>query len=606
MTTIDDRDLAYFIAREDRHTGPVSKVLIANRGEIAVRVIRAARDEGLKTVAIYADPDREAMHVRLADEAYSLNGSTASETYLVIDKILDIAQRSGADAIHPGYGFLSENADFAQRVIDAGFTWIGPSPSAITVLGDKVAARHIAERVGAPQVPGTQDPVESAAEVEAFADEFGLPIAIKAAFGGGGRGIKVVRQREDIPELFESAVREATAAFGHGECFIERFLDSPRHVETQCLADAAGNVVVVSTRDCSLQRRNQKLVEEAPAPFLSDEQTERLYESSKAILKEANYQGAGTCEFLVGTDGTISFLEVNTRLQVEHPVSEEISGIDLVREQFRIARGEELGFNDPELSGHSFEFRINGEDAGRSFMPSPGTVEKLAIPTGPGVRWDSGVIEGDVIGGSFDSMLAKLIVTGSTRKQALERSRRALSELIIEGMPTVIPFHRVVLNEPDFAAESSEDFKVHTRWIETEFNNTIKAYDGAFGNVDQAEDDRQKVVVEVNGKRLEILMPSLGASATAKAPAAAKKRKERTSRGAVSSNSNELTSPMQGTIVKVAVKDGAKVAEGDLIVVLEAMKMEQPITAHKAGKVTGLKLKTGDTVSAGSVLATIK
>lgn len=606
MTTIDDRDLAYFIAREDRHTGPVSKVLIANRGEIAVRVIRAARDEGLKTVAIYADPDREAMHVRLADEAYSLNGSTASETYLVIDKILDIAQRSGADAIHPGYGFLSENADFAQRVIDAGFTWIGPSPSAITVLGDKVAARHIAERVGAPQVPGTQDPVESAAEVEAFADEFGLPIAIKAAFGGGGRGIKVVRQREDIPELFESAVREATVAFGRGECFIERFLDSPRHVETQCLADAAGNVVVVSTRDCSLQRRNQKLVEEAPAPFLSDEQTERLYESSKAILKEANYQGAGTCEFLVGTDGTISFLEVNTRLQVEHPVSEEISGIDLVREQFRIARGEELGFNDPELSGHSFEFRINGEDAGRSFMPSPGTVEKLAIPTGPGVRWDSGVIEGNVIGGSFDSMLAKLIVTGSTRKQALERSRRALSELIIEGMPTVIPFHRVVLNEPDFAAESSEDFKVHTRWIETEFNNTIKAYDGAFGNVDQAEDDRQKVVVEVNGKRLEILMPSLGASATAKAPAAAKKRKERTSRGAVSSNSNELTSPMQGTIVKVAVKDGAKVAEGDLIVVLEAMKMEQPITAHKAGKVTGLKLKTGDTVSAGSVLATIK
>ncbi|WP_346845923.1 biotin carboxylase N-terminal domain-containing protein [uncultured Rothia sp.] len=603
---MDDRDLAYFIAREDRHTGPVSKVLIANRGEIAVRVIRAARDEGLKTVAIYADPDREAMHVRLADEAYSLNGSTASETYLVIDKILDIAQRSGADAIHPGYGFLSENADFAQRVIDAGFTWIGPSPSAITVLGDKVAARHIAERVSAPQVPGTQDPVESAAEVEAFADEFGLPIAIKAAFGGGGRGIKVVRQREDIPELFESAVREATAAFGRGECFIERFLASPRHVETQCLADAAGNVVVVSTRDCSLQRRNQKLVEEAPAPFLSDEQTERLYESSKAILKEANYQGAGTCEFLVGTDGTISFLEVNTRLQVEHPVSEEISGIDLVREQFRIARGEELGFNDPELSGHSFEFRINGEDAGRSFMPSPGTVEKLAIPTGPGVRWDSGVIEGDVIGGSFDSMLAKLIVTGSTRKQALERSRRALSELIIEGMPTVIPFHRVVLNEPDFAAESSEDFKVHTRWIETEFNNTIKAYDGAFGNVDQAEDDRQKVVVEVNGKRLEILMPSLGASATAKAPAAAKKRKERTSRGAVSSNSNELTSPMQGTIVKVAVKDGAKVAEGDLIVVLEAMKMEQPITAHKAGKVTGLKLKTGDTVSAGSVLATIK
>ena len=605
MSTTHDRDLAHFVAREGRHTGPVSKVLIANRGEIAVRVIRAARDEGIKTVAVYAEPDRDALHVRLADEAYSLGGSTASDSYLVIDKLLQVAERAGADSVHPGYGFLSENSEFAQRVIDSGLTWIGPSPEAITRLGDKVAARHIAEKVGAPQVPGTQDPVESAAEVEAFADEFGLPIAIKAAFGGGGRGIKVVRQREDIPELFDSAVREATAAFGRGECFIERFLDSPRHVETQCLADAAGNVVVVSTRDCSLQRRNQKLVEEAPAPFLSDAQLERLYESSKAILKEARYQGAGTCEFLVGTDGTISFLEVNTRLQVEHPVSEEISGIDLVREQFRVARGEELGFDDPVLRGHSFEFRINGEDAGRSFMPSPGTVEKLAIPTGPGVRWDSGVMEGDVIGGSFDSMLAKLIVTGSTRQQAIERSRRALAELVIEGMPTVANFHRQVLTEPAFAAETAEDFTVHTRWIETEFNNTLKPYDGGFGNVDADEDDRQKVVVEVNGKRMEILMPQLGSAPSTKAPAAAKKRKERSTR-AVSTNSNELTSPMQGTIVKVAVKDGAKVAEGDLIVVLEAMKMEQPITAHKAGKVAGLKLKTGETVSAGSVIATIK
>ncbi len=595
-----------FTAVPGRHTGPVSKILIANRGEIAVRVIRAARDEGLQTVAVYADPDRDAQHVKLADEAYALGGATAAQSYLVMDKLIEIAIRSGADAVHPGYGFLSENAQFAQKCIDAGLTWIGPSPESITQLGDKVAARHIAQKVGAPLVPGTKDPVKSADEVVAFADEHGLPIAVKAAFGGGGRGIKVARDRESIVEMYESAVREATAAFGRGECFIERFLDSPRHVETQCLADAHGNVVVVSTRDCSLQRRNQKLIEEAPAPYLSDEQNERLYEASRAILREAGYQGAGTCEFLVGTDGTISFLEVNTRLQVEHPVSEEISGLDLVREQFRIARGEKIEEKDPVLRGHSFEFRINGEDAGRSFMPAPGTIEKLTVPTGPGVRWDSGFVAGDVIGGNFDSMLAKLIVTGADREQALQRARRALAELTIEGMPTVIPFHRVVLDDPAFAPAEGGEFKVHTRWIETEFNNTIPMYSGAPGNVNSDEDERTTVVVEVNGKRMEVSLPDLGGGTKPAAKPASKTRKSRSARGATKGGGDELTSPMQGTIVKVAASDGDTVAEGDLILVLEAMKMEQPITAHKAGKVSGLSAKAGDTVTSGAVLATIK
>ena len=573
-----------FTAVPGRHTGPVSKILIANRGEIAVRVIRAARDEGLQTVAVYADPDRDSQHVKLADEAYALGGATAAQSYLVMDKLIEIARRSGADAVHPGYGFLSENSQFAQKCIDAGLTWIGPSPESITQLGDKVAARHIAQKVGAPLVPGTKDPVKSADEVVAFADEHGLPIAVKAAFGGGGRGIKVARDRESIVEMYESAVREATAAFGRGECFIERFLDSPRHVETQCLADAHGNVVVVSTRDCSLQRRNQKLVEEAPAPYLSAEQNERLYEASRAILREAGYQGAGTCEFLVGTDGTISFLEVNTRLQVEHPVSEEISGLDLVREQFR----------------------INGEDAGRSFMPAPGTIEKMSVPTGPGVRWDSGFVAGDVIGGNFDSMLAKLIVTGADREQALQRARRALAELTIEGMPTVIPFHRVVLDDPAFAPAEGGEFKVHTRWIETEFNNTIPMYSGAPGSVDSDEDERTTVVVEVNGKRMEVSLPNLSGGAKPAAKPAAKTRKSRSARSAAKGGGDELTSPMQGTIVKVAASDGDTVAEGDLILVLEAMKMEQPITAHKAGKVSGLSAKAGDTVTSGAVLATIK
>lgn len=602
-------------AKLDQSASPVqsnlTKVLIANRGEIAVRIIRAARDEGIASVAVYADPDRDALHVRLADEAYSLGGSTAAESYLVMDKIIDVARQSGADAIHPGYGFLAENAQFAAKVIEAGITWIGPSPDAISALGDKVQARHIAEKVGAPQVPGTADPVESAEEILAFVDQFGLPVAIKAAFGGGGRGIKVARTREEIPELFESAVREATAAFGRGECFIERFLDAPRHVETQCLADAHGNVVVVSTRDCSLQRRNQKLVEEAPAPFLTEEQNARLYESSKAILKEAGYLGAGTCEFLVGQDGTISFLEVNTRLQVEHCVSEEVTGIDLVREQFRLARGEELGYGDPEIRGHSIEFRITGEDPGRNFMPAPGTITTLKNPTGPGIRIDSGVEQGDVISGNFDSMLSKLIVTGATRTEALQRSRRALEEMVVEGIPTVIPFDLAVVSNPDFAPAEGP-FKVHTRWIETDFISDIPAWTptGTEGQADDAG-ERQRVVVEVGGKRLEVVLPaslgSLGAgsgSAGAK-PAKSKKRSRSGGAGAAASG-NDLASPMQGTIVKVAVTNGDVVAEGDLVVVLEAMKMEQPLTAHRSGTITGLIATAGETVSAGAIIAMIE
>jgi acetyl-CoA/propionyl-CoA carboxylase biotin carboxyl carrier protein len=585
----------------------LTKVLIANRGEIAVRIIRAARDEGIASVAVYADPDRDALHVRLADEAYSLGVTTAAESYLVMDKIIDVARQSGADAIHPGYGFLAENAQFAAKVIEAGITWIGPGPDAISALGDKVQARHIAEKVGAPQVPGTADPVQSAEEILEFVDKFGLPVAIKAAFGGGGRGIKVARTREEIPELFESAVREATAAFGRGECFIERFLDAPRHVETQCLADAHGNVVVISTRDCSLQRRNQKLVEEAPAPFLTEEQNRRLYESSKAILKEAGYLGAGTCEFLVGQDGTISFLEVNTRLQVEHCVSEEVTGIDLVREQFRLARGEELGYGDPEVRGHSIEFRITGEDPGRNFMPAPGTITALKNPTGPGIRIDSGVEQGDIISGNFDSMLSKLIVTGATRAQALQRSRRALEEMVVEGIPTVIPFDLAVVTNPDFAPAEGP-FKIHTRWIETEFVNDLPAWsqDGTPAPEDAGE--RQRVVVEVGGKRLEVVLPaSLGSVGTGTVAKAGKSKKRLRSGGAAAAATGDsLTSPMQGTIVKVAVANGDVVVEGDLIVVLEAMKMEQPLTAHRSGTITGLGAAAGETIAAGAVIATIE
>lgn len=581
---------------------PITKVLVANRGEIAVRVVRAARDAGLASVAVYADPDANGLFVRLADEAFALNGLTPAETYLDIAKILAIAERSGADAVHPGYGFLAENAGFARAVIDAGLTWIGPPPAAIESLGDKVQARHIAARVGAPLVPGTADPVANADEVVAFATEHGLPIAIKAAYGGGGRGLKVARTLAEIPELFDSATREAVTAFGRGECFVERYLDRPRHVETQCLADAHGNVVVVSTRDCSLQRRHQKLVEEAPAPFLTDEQQERLYSSSKAILREAGYVGAGTCEFLVGQDGTISFLEVNTRLQVEHPVSEEVTGIDLVREMFRIADGEELGYSDPPARSHSIEFRINAEDPGRAFMPAPGTLTAWQPPCGPGVRVDSGYQTGMAVPGSFDSLVAKIIVTGTDRDQAIARSRRALAETVLDGMPSVIPFHRAVLEDPAFVAAEGA-FGVHTRWIETEFATPIEPYTGTMGETGPVESDTY--VVEVNGRRLEVRLPASLAAPAAKPTAKRPTRRSTGGAKAKAPSSNELTAPMQGTIVKVSVVDGDEVTEGDLVVVLEAMKMEQPITAHRSGVIAHLSATVGDPVTSGQVLLEI-
>ncbi|MFE1908676.1 acetyl/propionyl/methylcrotonyl-CoA carboxylase subunit alpha [Streptomyces gardneri] len=581
------------------------KVLIANRGEIAVRVARACRDAGIGSVAVYADPDRDALHVRAADEAFALGGDTPATSYLDMAKVLQAAKDADADAVHPGYGFLSENAEFAQAVLDAGLIWIGPPPQAIRDLGDKVAARHIAQRAGAPLVAGTPDPVSGAEEVVAFAQEHGLPIAIKAAFGGGGRGLKVARTLEEVPELYDSAVREAVAAFGRGECFVERYLDKPRHVETQCLADTHGNVVVVSTRDCSLQRRHQKLVEEAPAPFLTEAQNAELYAASKAILKEAGYVGAGTVEFLVGTDGTISFLEVNTRLQVEHPVTEEVTGIDLVREMFRIADGEELGYGDPAVRGHSFEFRINGEDPGRGFLPAPGTVTVFDAPTGPGVRLDAGVESGSVIGPAWDSLLAKLIVTGATREQALQRAARALAEFKVEGMATAIPFHQAVVVDPDFTADP---FRVHTRWIETEFVNEIKPFAPAGADADEDESGRETIVVEVGGKRLEVSLPSsLGMTLARTGLAAGAKPKRRAAKkSGPTASGDTLASPMQGTIVKVAVEEGQEVKEGDLIVVLEAMKMEQPLNAHRSGTVKGLSAEVGASVTSGATICDIK
>jgi acetyl-CoA/propionyl-CoA carboxylase biotin carboxyl carrier protein len=567
----------------------MKSVLIANRGEIAIRIARAARDHGVKSIAIYADGDRNALHVKACDEAYALGGVTATETYLNIEKIISVAKKSGAEAIHPGYGFLSENAKFAQAVIDAGLIWVGPPPAAIAALGDKVSARKIAAQVGAPLVAGTPDPVASSTEVLAFAKEFGLPVAIKAAHGGGGRGLKVAFTMEEIPELFDSAVREAVSAFGRGECFVERYLDRPRHVETQVLADTHGNVIVVSTRDCSLQRRHQKLVEEAPAPFLSQSQIEELYRSSKEIIRAAGYVGAGTCEFLVGLDGTISFLEVNTRLQVEHPVSEEVSGLDLVREQFRIADGEKISSTDPALRGHSIEFRINGEDPGRNFLPTPGVITKWIEPSGPGIRVDAGFTKGDVIGGNFDSLLAKLVVTGSTRKQALERARRALAEFQIEGIATALPFHRAVINDEAFI---NEPFAVYTGWIESEFNNQIPPY-GATSE-ESTTPVIEEVVVEVDGHRFEvgILSPI-------------RKRKRALSARTALQTGDSLTTPMQGTVVKIEVTEGQVVEEGELIVVLEAMKMEQPLKAHKGGKISELTVSVGDTLASGTLLCKI-
>lgn len=584
----------------------INKVLIANRGEIAVRIARAAKDAGILSVAVYADQDRDAMHVRLADEAYALNGTTGAETYLVVEKILAAAKKSGADAIHPGYGFLAENADFAQAVISAGLIWIGPSPAAIEQLGDKVSARHVAERAGAPLAPGTLNPVSGAEEVLEFVKQHGLPVAIKAAFGGGGRGIKVAYQESEVAELFDSATREAIASFGRGECFVEKFLEKPRHVETQCLADAYGNVVVISTRDCSLQRRHQKLVEEAPAPFLSAAQIERLYSSSKAILKEVGYQGAATCEFLIAQDGTISFLEVNTRLQVEHPVSEEVTGIDLVREQFRLAEGGRLDYADPEIKGHSFEFRINGEDAGRNFMPAPGSVHIFKAPSGPGVRVDTGVESGDEISGAFDSMIAKLIVTGATREEALARSVRALAELEVAGLPTVIPFHRKIVLEPAFIGnKETNSFGIYTQWIETEWVNDIPAWTGLTEAKGEPA-ERNNLVVEVGGKRIDVSLPKrLLSSGRGAAPSHAPKRKSHSHASAGAGSGNLIKAPMQSTVVKIAVAVGEAVQEGDLVLVLEAMKMEQPIVAHKSGTISSISTEVGATVGAGTALLEI-
>jgi acetyl-CoA/propionyl-CoA carboxylase biotin carboxyl carrier protein len=577
------------------------KVLIANRGEIAVRVVRACRDAGLASVAVYAEPDLDALHVQMADEAYSLSGTTGPETYLDIGKLIKVALESGADAVHPGYGFLAENADFARAVAAAGLTWIGPPPEAIEALGDKVRARHIAREAGAPLTPGTQDPVHNAEEIRAFGAEYGYPIAIKAAFGGGGRGLKVAWGEEEVTEQYESAVREATAAFGRGECFVERYLDRPRHVETQCLADAHGQVVVISTRDCSLQRRHQKLVEEAPAPFLGSEQVEALYEASKAILRLAGYVGAGTCEFLVAQDGTISFLEVNTRLQVEHPVSEEVTGIDLVREMFRIADGEPLGYDDPPARGHSIEFRINAEDPARNFLPAPGTITTWKPPSGPGVRLDSGYASGMTVPQVFDSLIAKLIVTGASRTEALQRAARALGEFEVGGMPTVLPFHRAVVTDPAF---TEPPLRVHTRWIETEFTAPMPAQEPA----KTAEaGDRETITVEVGGKRLSVVVPRSAGERGGGPPARARGGSGggRPSRASTASG-DTLVSPMQGTIVKIAVADGERVATGDVIVVLEAMKMEQPLTAHKDGTVTGLAVAVGQTVTAGAPICELK
>ena len=569
----------------------MKRVLIANRGEIAVRVIRACQDHGLESVSIYSDEDRNSLHAQMATYSYALGATAPISTYLNIPRIIEVAKQSGADAVHPGYGFLSENALFAQSVIDAGLIWIGPPPSAIKALGDKVSARKIAAKAGAPLVAGTADPVDNAEEIIAFAKEHGLPVAIKAAHGGGGRGLKIAHTFEEIPEAFASAVREAIAGFGRGECFVERYLEKPRHVETQLLVDKSGHAVVVSTRDCSLQRRHQKLVEEAPAPFLIEGQIEELYRSSKAIMKEVGYVGAGTCEFLIGADGTISFLEVNTRLQVEHTVSEEVTGIDLVRQQFRIAMGEELGFDDPEIRAHSFEFRINGEDPGRSFLPAPGRITQWQIPTGPGVRVDAGFKNGDTIGGNFDSLLAKLIVTGATRVEAVQRARRALSEFKVGGLATALPFHRAIMEDPAF----TENFTIHTSYIENEFKNEIPPF-AQSALESQTHAASEHLVTEINGKRFEIFVH---------APEPVHKRHRAKQGASGASTGTALTSPMQGTVVKIAVEEGQIVEAGELIIVLEAMKMEQPLIAHRSGVISNLSAVIGETVSSGSTLCDI-
>ncbi|WP_440101359.1 acetyl/propionyl/methylcrotonyl-CoA carboxylase subunit alpha [Glutamicibacter mishrai] len=579
----------------------MKKVLIANRGEIAVRIARAATDANIASVAIYSDPDADALHVKRADEAYPLHGSTGADTYLNIEKIIDIAQRSGADAVHPGYGFLSENANFAQAVIDAGMKWIGPSPQAIEDLGNKVTARQIAVRAGAPLAPGTDGPAQNAAEVRAFAEEYGVPVAIKAAFGGGGRGIKIAYSLDEITEAFESATREATVAFGRGECFVERFLAKPRHVEAQVLADTHGNVVVVGTRDCSLQRRHQKLVEEAPAPFLSDEQRTRIHESAKAICKEAGYVGAGTVEYLVAQDGLISFLEVNTRLQVEHPITEETAGVDLVAEQFRIADGLPLSLTeDPTPQGHAFEFRINAEDPARGFLPAPGTVERFEAPTGAGVRIDSGVRSGSVIPPFYDSMIAKLIVRGEDRDQALRRARMALEEITVAGVPTVLPFHRAVIEHEDF---SGEQLKVYTTWIEDEFLNEVEASDDM--DLDQKDTSRETITIELDGKAVQLGLPAALTNAL-RNPAGAGSGQAMESKESAEQDAAAVLSPMDGNLVRFAVEDGAAVSKGQTVAVVEAMKMESAVAAHRDGVFTAAGIEVGAAVRRSDALGNIQ
>jgi acetyl-CoA/propionyl-CoA carboxylase biotin carboxyl carrier protein len=569
----------------------MKKLLIANRGEIAVRIVRAARDHGVASVAIYADPDAGSLHAERADEAYGLGAGSPAETYLDIGKILAIARRAGADAVHPGYGFLSERAEFARAVIGAGLIWVGPAPEVIAALGDKVEARRIAEKVGAPLVRGSDGPLASAAEAVAFAREAGLPLAIKAAFGGGGRGMKVARRIEEVGELFESAVREATQAFGRGECYAEQFLEKPRHVEAQVLADSHGNTVVLGTRDCSLQRRNQKLVEEAPAPFLSEEQHARIHDAARAICAEAGYVGAGTVEFLLSRDGTISFLEVNTRLQVEHPVTEETTGVDIVVEQLRIADGLPLSVKEtPAPRGHAFEFRINAEDPGRGFLPTPGRVTLFRPPSGPGIRLDSGVESGSVVLDLYDSMMAKLIVSGATREQALTRARRALAEFRIEGVASVLPFHRAVVENPDFIGE--DGFKVFTSWIETEFQAPEPA-----SRVDPVEAGLVRSFVEIDGKRHELGLPA-ALFANAVAPQATGPAQPAAADGAIAA-------PIPGTLQKWLVEDGAEVAEGNAVALIEAMKMETRVTAPKAGRIR-IAVEAGSTVALGARLAVIE
>nr|WP_322941072.1 biotin carboxylase N-terminal domain-containing protein [Pseudomonas sp. s4] len=575
----------------------MKKVLIANRGEIAVRIARACRDYGVASVAVYANADIDALHVRHADEAYALDGERPADTYLNIDKLLAIAKRAGADAVHPGYGFLSERADFARAVQGAGLIWIGPNPDTIDVLGDKVEARKLAQQVGAPLVAGTPGPVQSAAEVLAFAEQHGLPIAIKAAFGGGGRGMKVAWRMDEVAELYASAVREAEAAFGRGECFVEQFLDRPRHIEAQVIADTHGNVVVVGTRDCSLQRRNQKLVEEAPAPFISDEQRQRIHQSAHDICAKAGYVGAGTVEYLLSADGTLSFLEVNTRLQVEHPVTEETAGVDLVIEQLRVADGLPLSFREtPTPRGHSFEFRINAEDAGKGFLPTPGNISEFRAPSGPGVRLDSGVESGSSVPGTFDSMMAKLIVTGATREQAIARARRALAEFQIEGIASVLPFHRAVMDHDDF---TGGHFAVHTRWIETDFAEQITL---APRTLPAAGDALLRTFIEIDGKRHELGLPSallqglapLGGNVQPASQAAAPAAEE-----------GRVSAPISGNLHAWLVEDGAQVKAGDVIAVMEAMKMETQVTAPTDGTLR-IREQAGAYLDAGAALAKLE